>query len=142
MPNSAAPQYQAGLQTPAVAKPDHAKAVTVAAAPMTAERRMELCECMIDIASAMFNISGRDLRKPGRSSLAVSRVRQIAMYATHVSLGLNMTDVGTGFGRDRTTVMHACHVIEDMRDDAEFDAIVSSFERVAVAALRYRGAIC
>lgn len=95
---------------------------------------------MLDIAAAMFNVSGRDLRGPGRSRLEVSRVRQIAMYVSHVILGLNMTDIGNGFGRDRTTVMHACHVVEDMRDDEEFDAIVSFFERVAGAALKYREA--
>ncbi|MEZ5810858.1 MAG: helix-turn-helix domain-containing protein [Rhizobiaceae bacterium] len=103
------------------------------------ERRIELCECMLDIASAMFNVSGRDLRRPGRSTLEVSRVRQIAMYVSHVVLRLSMTDIGTGFGRDRTTVIHACHVVEDLRDDEDFDAIVVAFERVAGAALRYRG---
>lgn len=102
------------------------------------ERKLELCECMLDIAAALFDVSGRDLRGPGRSTLEVSRVRQIAMYVSHVILGLSMTDIGNGFGRDRTTVMHACHVVEDMRDDDEFDVIVSSFERVASAALRCR----
>lgn len=103
-----------------------------------AERRAELCDCLLDVAAAMFNVSGRDLRKPGRSTAEVSRVRQIAMYTAHVVMGISMTDVGTGFGRDRTTVMHACHVIEDMRDDEDFDAVVSAFERVAGAAFRYR----
>jgi chromosomal replication initiation ATPase DnaA len=53
-------------------------------------------------------------------------------------MGLSMSEVGRGFGRDRTTVLHACHLIEDMRDDEEFDAIVAMAERVARAALRYR----
>jgi chromosomal replication initiation ATPase DnaA len=58
------------------------------------------------------------------------------MYVTHVVMGLTMAEVGRGFGRDRTTVLHACHLIEDMRDDADFDAIVALAERVAGAALR------
>ncbi|QDZ03316.1 chromosomal replication initiator DnaA [Nitratireductor mangrovi] len=94
---------------------------------------------MIDIASALFNVCGKELRRPGRSALGVARVRQIAMYVTHVVMGLSMSDVGRGFGRDRTTVLHACHLIEDMRDDAEFDAIVAMAERVARAALRHGG---
>ena len=93
---------------------------------------------MIDIAAALFNVSGRELRQPGRTSTSVARVRQIAMYVAHVVLGLSMKEVGHGFGRDRTTVLHACHLIEDMRDDPDFDAIVAMCERVARAALRGR----
>ena len=37
------------------------------------------------------------------------------MYVAHVVLSLNMTDIGRGFGRDRTTVLHACHLVEDSR---------------------------
>jgi len=99
---------------------------------------VEVCERMIDIAAAMFEVSGRELREPGRSSSAVSRVRQIAMYVAHVSLCLTMREVGAGFARDRTTVMYACHLIEDMRDDPEFDRIVATAERIAVAALQAR----
>lgn len=102
------------------------------------ERNIELCECMIDIAAALFSVSGRDLRHPGRSSHSVARVRQIAMYVAHVALGLSMNEVGRGFGRDRTTVLHACHLVEDMREDGEFDRIVAMTERVACAALRNR----
>ncbi len=99
------------------------------------ERVPAICDAVIDIAAALFNVSGRELRHPGRSSLSVSRVRQIAMYVAHVALGLSMREVGQGFGRDRTTVLHACHQIEDMRDDQEFDGIVAMTERVMTAAL-------
>lgn len=102
------------------------------------ERTLELCEAMIDIAAALFNVSGKDLRKPGRSSLGVSRVRQVAMYVCHVVLRLNMTDIGKAFGRDRTTVVHACHLIEDLRDDRDFERIITTTERVAMAAFGRR----
>ena len=90
-----------------------------------------VCEQMLDIAAELFNVSGRDLRSPFRSSTAVSRVRQ-AMYVCHVVLQLNMTEIGKGFGRDRTTVVHACHLIEDMRDDPDFDQLVAYVERTAM----------
>jgi hypothetical protein len=35
-------------------------------------------------------------------------------------------------------VQHACQVIEDLRDDAEFDRLVQVVERVASAAFRNR----
>lgn len=89
-----------------------------------------ICDGVTDIVAALFNVSGRDLRSPGRSVLAVSRVRQIAMYVTHVTLRLSMRDVGLGFGRDRTTVLYACHQVEDLREEEEFDDIVARVERV------------
>lgn len=105
-----------------------------------AERAVELCDCMIDIAAAIFGVPSRELRRPGRTALDVARIRQMAMYVAHVVLGLTMTEVGRGFQRDRTTVLHACHLVEDLRDDADFDRLVITLERVASAALRSRAA--
>ncbi|MCR4265329.1 helix-turn-helix domain-containing protein [Nitratireductor sp. ZSWI3] len=105
--------------------------------PITEERVTEVCECVLDIVAALFNVSGRELRETGRSSTSVARVRQIGMYVAHVILGLNMTEVGRGFGRDRTTVQYACHLVEDMRDDDEFDRVVNMTERVTAAAFRH-----
>lgn len=102
------------------------------------ERAMAVCECVIDIVAALFNVSGKELRAPGRTGLEVARVRQIGMYVAHVCLRLPMSDVGKGFGRDRTTVLHACHVIEDLRDEPEFDRVVSMTERITEAAFRGR----
>lgn len=125
-------------------KPETSEA-PVRTAPATApvaDRRESVaaaCDGVIDIAAALFNVSGKELRHPGRSSLSVSRVRQIAMYVAHVALGFSMRDVGQGFGRDRTTVLHACHQIEDMRDDEEFDSIVAMVERVVNAAFGRTG---
>lgn len=102
------------------------------------ELALELCEGMIDVTAALFNVSSKEIRKPGRSSLGVSRVRQVAMYVAHVVLRLNIKDIGRAFGRDRTTVMYACHLIEDLRDDDDFDRIITMTERVALAAFGNR----
>jgi chromosomal replication initiation ATPase DnaA len=56
------------------------------------------------------------------------------MYFAHVVCGLSLTEVGTLFARDRTTVAHACGVVEDRRDDRELDARLDHLER-AVASL-------
>lgn len=104
--------------------------------PVSDERVTDICECVLDIVAALFNVSGRELRRPERAPAHVVRVRQVGMYVAHVVLGLNMTEIGRGFGRDRTTVMHACHTIEDMRDDVDFDRIIGMTERVTAAAFR------
>jgi chromosomal replication initiation ATPase DnaA len=114
--------------------PDVADAAFASQPGNREERTIALCEAMIDITAALFNVSGRELRKSGRSSMGVSRVRQVAMYVAHVVLRLNMADIGKAFGRDRTTVLYACHLIEDLRDDDEFDRIITMTERVALAA--------
>ncbi len=102
------------------------------------ERAYLACDCLLDIAAAFFNVPARELRRPGRCSDDVSRVRQIAMYCAHTVLGMSMADVGKGFGRDRTTVIHACHIIEDLRDDREFEAILLRIEQLVAAAFRGR----
>src|SRR5262245_40218432 len=89
------------------------------------ELALELCEGMIDVTAALCNASTKGIRKPGRSNLGVSRVRQVAMYVAHVVLRLNMKDIGRAFGRDRTTVTYACHLVEDLRDDDDFDRIIT-----------------
>jgi chromosomal replication initiation ATPase DnaA len=61
-------------------------------------------------------------------------IRQIAMYICHVTLQMTLTAIGAGFGRDRSTVAHACHVVEDRRDNKEYDEFVSSLERIAILA--------
>lgn len=93
-----------------------------------------ICDAIIDLTAIFFNVSSKDLRSSGRTPNPVSRVRQIGMYVGHVALGLKMTEVGAGFGRDKSTVVHACHTIEDMRDDEDFDLIVARVERLVSVA--------
>jgi chromosomal replication initiation ATPase DnaA len=60
--------------------------------------------------------------------LRVARARQIAIYLAHVGFGLNYTHLGQAFGRDRTTIRHACFRIEDARDDFSLDRALSILE--------------
>ncbi|MEQ1950746.1 helix-turn-helix domain-containing protein [Mesorhizobium yinganensis] len=102
------------------------------------ERVMEVCEAMIDVCAALYGVSSKEIRQTCKSAPEIIRVRQIAMYVTHTALGVSMQEVGRGFARDRTTVRYACHVIEDLRDDDDFDRTVAMTERVALAAFRNR----
>jgi chromosomal replication initiation ATPase DnaA len=98
------------------------------------EHSVQLCEMLIDLLVAAFGVDGKELRAPTRCRRNVARIRQIGMYVAHTSFGLAMRQVAVGFARDRTTVMHACHLVEDMRDDVDFDAIVTAFERIVNSA--------
>lgn len=101
---------------------------------LTDERIIAICDGITDILAVCFSVPSRDLRSRDRIHASICRVRQIGMYVTHVTLGLKMTEVAKGFGRDRSTIVHSCHLIEDMRDEVEFDRIVGVVERIALAA--------
>lgn len=59
----------------------------------------------------------------------IAQARMLAMYLVHVMLGRTYSEVGQYFGRDRTTVAHACARIEDMRDEPGFDDAVCRLEQ-------------
>jgi hypothetical protein len=63
-----------------------------------------------------------------RGSPPAAFARQVAMYLAHVSCGLTFTQVGHLFARDRTTVAHACIVVEDRRDEVPFDRALDLLE--------------
>lgn len=97
-----------------------------------------LCDGVVDLMAALFSVSGRQLRSPKRHGRPVARVRQIGMYIAHTSLGLRMAEVAAGFGRDKSTVMYACHLVEDLRDDVDFDRIVAQAEQIVRVAFDLR----
>jgi chromosomal replication initiation ATPase DnaA len=69
-----------------------------------------------------------DLLTEERGAARTARARQVAMYLTHVAFGMSLHRVAVAFGRDRSTVAHACHLMEDRRDDAAFDDLMSALE--------------
>ena len=94
------------------------------------EKNVEICEALIDMLSAYFGVSGTELRSAMRCRREVAQVRQLGMYLAHTSFGMVMGEVAVGFSRERTTVMYACHLVEDRRDDPDYDAVVSALEKL------------
>ncbi len=86
----------------------------------------------------VFGVKDCDLRRATRGRAKVARARQVAMYLAHVACGMSLTEVGRVFARDRTTVAHACGVIEDGRDDPMFDRVMELLEQVVDALLSPR----
>lgn len=70
---------------------------------------------------------------PARGSAEAAFARQVAMYVTHVALEMSLARVAAAFGRDRSTVSHACHLIEDRRDETQFDDWIARLEASARA---------
>ena len=76
----------------------------------------------------VFGVDYDDLHRITRGRAKIAFARQVAMYLAHVACRLSLTDTGRVFGRDRTTVAHACSVIEDRRDDPVFDRVLDLLE--------------
>ena len=80
--------------------------------------------------SMVYSIERGILDHPTRGRSRVAFARQVAMYLAHVAFGLTLTTVGRAFGRDRTTVSHACALVEDARDDPEIDRTLELLEAI------------
>lgn len=91
------------------------------------EARARLTRALVCFA---FNVKENELAAATRSNARAAFARQIAMYLSHVAFELSLSRVAFAFGRDRTTVSHACHLIEDRRDDPGFDEQLDGLERV------------
>lgn len=89
------------------------------------------CKVAAKISADHFEVSFSDLTADTRRSPKVARARQVAMYLAHVAFGIPLAEVGSCFGRDRTTVSHACNRIEDGRDEPAFDADLMEMEIAA-----------
>lgn len=88
-------------------------------------------------AAARIPLAGLRAANRGRKPIALAR--QTAMYLAHVAFGLSLTRVGICFGRDRTTVRHACALIEDRRDDPRLEFGLTALEAALLATMAKLG---
>jgi len=80
--------------------------------------------------SVVFSVDTARLHAGSRGQAQVAHARQVAMYLMHCAFSLSHTDIGRAFGRDRTTVGHACSLVEDRRDDPVYDRTLSNLEEI------------
>ena len=98
-------------------------------------RQMRLA---IELAvTRVFGVEHEELEHVSRGMARVALARQVAMYLAHVGCGRSMAAAGRLISRDRTTVAHACLIVEDRRDDPMFDRALDLLEwAVPVIVLR------
>lgn len=80
--------------------------------------------------SVVFSVDTARLHGGSRGQAQVAHARQVAMYLMHCAFSLSHTDIGRAFGRDRTTVAHACCIVEDRRDDTVYDRTLGNLEEI------------
>lgn len=94
----------------------------------------DICRLVTVCVAFDFGLEATALEAVLRGSQRIAFARQIAMYLAHVGFGLSFETIGRAFGRDRTTVAHACRVVEDGRDDIWFDCRIATLEMICRAA--------
>ena len=85
-------------------------------------------ELSANVVSYALGVPPQNIVGDARGGLKIAYARQLAMNLCHVSFELSLSRVAVAFGRDRSTVAHACHPIEDPRDKAQFDLWIASLE--------------
>lgn len=83
---------------------------------------------LVELVAAARGLSATALMGPDRGKADIALARQLAMYLMHTHYSRIYSEVGRFFGRDRTTVSHACGLIEEMREEVAFDAGVARLE--------------
>lgn len=86
------------------------------------------------MASYVFGVPMEAICAKSRGAPEAAFARQAAMYLTHVAFSMSLNRVAIAFGRDRSTVAHACHLIEDRRDDPEMDSLFAAMEEALQSA--------
>ena len=81
-----------------------------------------------DVASYALGVPVDDILDLRRGTTEIAFARQVAAYLCHVGFEMSLARIATAFGRDRSTIAHACHAIEDKREDAQFDLWIGGLE--------------
>ncbi len=90
--------------------------------------RRRVAMAALEVMAQSYNVPLAQLTMAGRQRASVAFARQMAMYLCHVVGGLSMREVSVEFGRERSTVSHACHAIEDRRDGEKFETQAQAME--------------
>ena len=94
---------------------------------------------ILAVVSAKMDVRREDLKKSSRGKADICVARQCAMYLMHTALSCSYCEVASFFTRDRTTVSHACRLIEDMRDAPAFEDQLIQMEELILAAVNLAG---
>lgn len=87
-----------------------------------------LLEVSVALVSQVYRVPVQQLLEAGRENGDAVRARQITMYLCSVGCQLTQKEIACYFDRTCKTVRHACHLVEDWRDDPGFDERMEDLE--------------
>ena len=81
------------------------------------------------IVGQIYIVTAAEMRAPTRGRPRAARARQVAIYLARGVFEMSRSQLAAEFGRDRTTVHHACDVVARLREeDDEFDSTLRWME--------------
>ena len=93
----------------------------------------QICHGIAGLVAAEFGLDAAAVTSSTRGAPRAAYARQVAMYLAHVGFALSFETIGRAFDRDRTTIAHACRLVEDSRDDARLDRRLAALETMCAA---------
>ena len=108
---------------------------------LSSSRERLLARFVNQIVAVYFQLPSELLLKFARGKASATRARQVSIYLMHTTLSFSFTQIAKIYGKDRTTIAHACRLIEDLRDDPEFDNRLVEFELTISIVLNLSDAI-
>ncbi|MEO0327267.1 MAG: helix-turn-helix domain-containing protein [Pseudomonadota bacterium] len=80
------------------------------------------------LVALTLNVNVHDLVQCYRGNQATSRARQVSCYLMHTILSMSLVEIAKAYRKDRTTIGHACRLVEDLRDNPKFDQTLVELE--------------
>lgn len=71
-----------------------------------------LVVALVEIVAGYYGVTSGEVLGRGRSQ-SVADARSVAMWLTRETYKMSYPEIGRAFGRDHTTVMHACRKVKD-----------------------------
>ena len=84
-------------------------------------KRLAQLSLVLSFVHRAYGVSPDYILGPSRGSRKLSHARQTFQYLANVGFAHSFSDIAAFSGRDRTSVAHGCHQIEDRRDDRKLD---------------------
>ncbi len=92
----------------------------------------DYCNLIVMVVAEKFSVPIHMIICKTRAVAKAALARQIAVYLAHTTLSVTYSAAAEFFQRDRTTIAHACRLVEDLRDDEQFDLKLSNIETLVV----------
>jgi chromosomal replication initiation ATPase DnaA len=95
-------------------------------------RAEQVCRLVNVVVASHYKVPATALLLRFARVQGATEARQVAMYLANTLFTISQQEIAQFFNRDRTTVCHACHLVEDKRDEDEFDKTICYLELALV----------
>ena len=126
--------YEADSVDSAKVLPNTKFAYHHAAIDLDPEYDQKVGNLVLKLVSTLEKVAMVDLLSSSRGQSDICLARQMAMYLIHTVFSVPYHRVAIFLKRDRTTISHACRLVEDLRDNEEFDKRLETMENLLVSA--------